>query len=47
VDGRAVGALGLGFAQPRRLDDAERELVLALAAMAGQAVARAAARGRR
>jgi GAF domain-containing protein len=46
VDGRAVGALGLGFAQPRRLDDAERELVLALAAMAGQAVSRAAARGR-
>lgn len=46
ADGRAVGALGLGFGQARRLDDSERELVLALAAMAAQAVSRAAARGR-
>ena len=40
ADGRALGALGLGFGEPRRLDDAERELVLALAAMAAQALAR-------
>lgn len=46
ADGRAVGALGLGFAQARRLSDAERELVLALAAMAAQAISRAALRGR-
>lgn len=49
ADGRALGALGLGFGESRRLDDAERELVLALAALAAQALARgelrAAARG--
>jgi len=40
ADGRTLGALGLGFGEPRRLDDAERELVLALAALAAQALAR-------
>jgi len=47
VDGRAVGAMGLGFAHARRLDDAERDLVLSVAAMAAQAIARAGARGTR
>ena len=49
ADGRAIGAIGLGFGEPRRLDDAERELVLALGALVAQALARgelrAAARG--
>ncbi len=41
ADGRALGALGLGFAGRRHLDDAEREFVVALAALAAQAIARA------
>jgi GAF domain-containing protein len=41
TDGRALGALGLGFAGRRHLDDAEREFVVALAALAAQAIARA------
>jgi len=41
ADGRALGALGLGFAGRRHLDDAEREFVVALAALAAQAIVRA------
>ena len=41
ADGRVLGALGLGFAGRRHLDDAEREFVVALAALAAQAIARA------
>jgi GAF domain-containing protein len=47
ADGRALGALGLGFGEPRRLDDAERELVLALGALAAQALARGELRAAR
>jgi GAF domain-containing protein len=41
ADGRALGALGLGFAGRRHLDDAERQFVVALAALAAQAIVRA------
>ncbi len=41
ADGRALGALGLGFPARRHLDDAEREFVVAVAALAAQAIARA------
>jgi hypothetical protein len=40
ADGRVLGALGLGFPGRRHLDDAEREFVVAMAALAAQAIAR-------
>lgn len=46
VDGQAVGAIGLGFAERRRLEDGDREYVVACAAIAAQAVARARLRDR-
>ncbi len=41
ADGLCVGSLNLGFRGPRILDDGEREYVLAIASLIGQAVARA------
>ena len=41
ADGRVLGALGLGFSGRRHLDDSEREFVVAMAALAAQALARA------
>ena len=46
ADGHAIGAIGLGFDRPRRLDDMERDFVAACAALAAQAIARAQLRGR-
>lgn len=40
-DGACLGALNVGFRQPRFFDDADRDFVLAVAALLGQAVARA------
>lgn len=40
-DGACIGALNVGFRHPRYFDDAERDFVLAVAALLGQAVARA------
>lgn len=47
ADGHAIGAIGLGFDRPRRLDDPERDFVGACAALAAQAIARAQLRGNR
>jgi GAF domain-containing protein len=44
-DGVCIGALNIGFRRPRILDDGEREYVLAVAALLGQAVARSRLRG--
>ena len=41
ADGRVLGALGLVFPGRRHLDDAEREFLVAMAALAAQAIARA------
>jgi GAF domain-containing protein len=47
VDGRAVGALGLGFDRPRDLDADERRFVLAVAQQIAQALERARLRDER
>jgi GAF domain-containing protein len=44
-DGQCLGALNLGFDRARLLDEGEREFILAVAALIGQAVARSRLRG--
>ncbi|HET9553565.1 MAG TPA: GAF domain-containing protein [Anaeromyxobacteraceae bacterium] len=45
ADGICLGALNIGFKHARILDDSERDYVLAVASLIGQAVARARLRG--
>ncbi|BDG10179.1 GAF domain-containing protein [Anaeromyxobacter paludicola] len=44
-DGRSLGAVGLAFRKSRRLDDGEREFMIAVGHLLAQAIARAALRG--
>ncbi|MCC6316032.1 MAG: GAF domain-containing protein, partial [Thermomicrobiales bacterium] len=41
IEGRAIGAIGLSFAEPRQFDDADVEMMLALARQSAQALERA------
>jgi GAF domain-containing protein len=41
VDGRTLGAIGLGFPHPRTLDEDERRTLLTLAQQLAQALERA------